>query len=345
MKPLTAFLLLALGVVALAAGWHWGARGALSARDTLAAGRPALPDFAAALDRAAVIRIAHQGRTLELRRKGEIWGIADRGDYPVLPARVHALLTGLVELRLIEPRTNDPADYPRLGLEDPSPTAGSTLLQVQSTGGTTLAALLIGHQRVRGGTEAAPELYLRHPGEARAWLAEGALEVDPDPQNWFDRDILNIDHDQVSAVAIAHGDTPALALVRAGTTLNLQSPPIPAGRTLDAAKLDDVAHALEFLSFTDVQPKAQEPGSSAGRATFTLADGETITARVRRAGEDVWARFDVAASDPKAAPKAAALQARLAGWAYKLGAWKAKALVPSLDDLLTPPAPAAPAAK
>jgi len=37
------------------------------------------------------------------------------------------------------------------------------------------------------------------------------------------------------------------------------------------------------------------------------------------------------------------LQARLAGWTYRLGGWKQKSLVPSLEDLKAP-APEKPAA-
>ncbi len=54
------------------------------------------------------------------------------------------------------------------------------------------------------------------------------------------------------------------------------------------------------------------------------------------------ARFDIA-GDGAAKAKAATLKARIAGWTYRIGAWKQIALVPSLTDLESKPDKAAPA--
>jgi hypothetical protein len=325
-------LLLVVGIAAIGGGWYWGAGTAPDAQETMGQGQLAFPGLALDLDQAASITILHQGKTLTLKRSGTGWGVADHGDYPVIPTRVHALLVALTELRLVERRTTDPAEFARLGLEDPSPTAGSTLLRVLDAKGHPLAELLVGHQRARAGGEGGEDLYVRRPVEAQAWLASGRLEVETDPQSWFDRDIANIDHSQVKSASVAHGET-HLEFAAEGDKFVLKAP--AEHPPLDEQKVEDVSRALEFLSFTDVLPAPQMPGTPDGDATFVLADGVHLTVAVTKAGDDAWGRFD-ATGEGEAAAKAKALHDRLNAWGYKLGSWKIKALVPTLDDLLAP---------
>ncbi len=105
---------------------------------------------------------------------------------------------------------------------------------------------------------------------------------------------------------------------------------------------------LETLTLQDVQPAKDAPGEQVAETIFTRDDGLAVTVRVLHAGKDVWARLAAAGPD-KVKDEAEKLNARLAGWSYQVGAWKEKALAPSLDDLKAPPpreaAPPAPAAK
>jgi hypothetical protein len=62
-------------------------------------------------------------------------------------------------------------------------------------------------------------------------------------------------------------------------------------------------------------------------------------------GPDYWALVsaEAAAGKPKAAREAKAINAKTAGWAYKLPPYKGQQLMTKLDSLLKPPP--APAAK
>jgi hypothetical protein len=338
MRPVVALFLLVLGAAAVACGWYFGTGTTETAQQTMGEGQLAFPGLAFDLEKATTMTLLHQGQTLKLDRNGQgVWGVADRGDYPVIATRVHALLSALTELRLLERRTTNPEEFAKLGLEDPSATAGSTLLRVLDAQGQPLAALLVGHQRVRAGGQGTEDVYVRRPVEAQAWLAEGRLDVSTDPQNWFDRDITNIDHTQVKSVAVTHGDT-HLEFAEDGDKLVLKAP--TEHKPLDDQKVEDVGRALEFLSFTDVQPAAKVPGEAGGDAVYTLANGVNLTAKLNKAGDDFWGEFD-ASGEGDAASAAKVLHDRLSGWAYKLASWKVKSLAPTLDDLLAP-APAQP---
>ena len=111
---------------------------------------------------------------------------------------------------------------------------------------------------------------------------------------------------------------------------------------LDDYKLDDVDRGLELLTFQDVQTDKEPVGDKIGQSVYTTSDGLAVTATVFKGDKDIWARFAATGND-KTKDEADKLNARLAGWTYQLGAWKQKALVPSLDDLKAP-APEKPAA-
>ena len=102
-----------------AAGWYFGAAHASRpSRPRVTAGTLVFPDLATKLQMPRRVEITHRGRPGD-RQARRIWGLADRGGYPVQPAKLRAMLTGLTELRLVEPRTADPAVRPPR-VEDPN---------------------------------------------------------------------------------------------------------------------------------------------------------------------------------------------------------------------------------
>lgn len=351
MKPRTLLILVVLGVAALAGGWYFGAATAPGEQANVDAGRLMFPDLAPKLQQATRIEVVHQAKPMDIDRKPDgTWGLADRDGYRVQEAKLRSMLTGLTELRLVEPRTSDPAEFGRLGVEDPDgTTSNSNLLRVLDAAGKPIVAVIVGHRRVRTQGNLPEQVYVRRPGENQAWLAEGSLQVDADPQLWFDRDIMNIDHARIARVDAVRGDS-TVTLARQDDKLAVTAP--PEHPKLDDYRVEDVSRALELLTFQDVQNDQKPAGEETGHAVFTTTDGLAVTVHVYHSGKDVWARFTAAGTDASKA-EADRLQARLAGWTYQLGAWKEKALVPGLDDLKAeekPPAtpdagPPAPAAK
>ena len=340
MRPRTLLALVVVGILAVAGGWYFGTAEKPSGQQTYSAGRLMFPDLTSRLQDAAHIEITHQGKTMALAKHGDAWGLADRGGYPVQSSKLRGMLTALTELRLVEPRTTDPAQFSRLGLEDPSGKEGtSDLLRVLDASGKPIVALIVGHRRVRTQGNVPEQVYVRRPDDNQTWLAEGSLQVDADPQQWLDRDIMNIDHARIATVAVTHGDE-TLEFARDGQKLVLKSP--ADHPPLDDYKVDDIDRGLELLTFQDVQADKDPVGDKVGQSVYTTADGLAVTATVFKGEKDIWARFSAAPapgrdSGEKSKDESDKLNARLSGWTYQLGSWKQKALVPSLDELKAPP--------
>ena len=138
------------------------------------AGMLAFPGLAARLPQAALLEIRRHDATLLVRRDGERWLLPDRNNYPIRDAKLRELLTGLSELRLMEPRGSDPANFARLGVDDPQ-TPGSTAshLRLLDAQGAPIIAVTLGRRRVRTQGNIPETIYIRRAGDAEAWAAEG----------------------------------------------------------------------------------------------------------------------------------------------------------------------------
>lgn len=303
----------------------------------------AFPAIAQRLSGAATLEVARHDGRVTLRREGERWLVVERGGYPARPERVRELLVGLAELRLTEPRTANPDLLSRLGLEDPlQPGATGTLLRVLDASGAPLAELVIGRRRVRTGGNLPETAYVRRPAETQAWLAEGRLPADHDPNLWLPRDIANLQRERLRDATIARAGAEPFAIRRAGDPDGgLALDPLPEGREADPERLAAIARAFEALTLTDVRREADAAGDALGTARFAFTDGLTVTVALRRDGETLWLI-------PRAegGEEAARLMARWDGFAYQIGAWQADMFLPEAASLLreAPAGPTPPAA-
>jgi hypothetical protein len=302
----------------------------------------AFPGLAQRLADAATIEVRRNDATLVVRRgAGGAWVLPAKADHPVRPEKVRELLVGLTELRLAEPRTANPEMLERLGLNDPSqPGSTASHLRVLDAQGAVIAELVIGRRRVRVQGNVPESVYVRRANENQAWLGEGRLPLDGDPNLWIDRDLANIARERVLSLSVTRaGEAPLVVRKERDADGKLTVvTPAEAGE-MDEISLDEISRAFEFLTFLDVRRAAEIPGERLGTGAFELTDNLRITATVNKDGEAIWVML-AAEGDAEAAR----LDARWRGWAYQVGQWKEKALVPRLEDLRKqPPAGEAPA--
>lgn len=329
MRGRTAILLIVLGCAALF--------GALSLRpidDTAptGAGQLAFQGISATLPNAARVEINAAGKAATLVLTNGNWGLAERDLYPITLSKLRSLLTGLAELRLIEPRTADRDQLARLGVDDPA-SVGSTAtgLLVRDASGAVLVDVILGHRRVRSQGGLPEAVYIRRPTETQSWLAEGQVPADADPQSWLVRELTDIPAEKIAHVVATRGaDT--LTFARTGDKFALAP---PGDVKLDEYRIEEVSRALSGLTMVDVR-KGPLPGTVLGSTAFATTDGLTVTVALSKDGPKLFASFTATG------PGAETL-AKLSGWAFEVSDWREKSLLPALADLkAAEPAPPAP---
>jgi len=321
MRTRQAVLLLLLGISTVIAALRLGPTEIPPSPEM---GQPVFPGIAPKLAQAARIEISGGGKSTTLIAQGDGWGVAERGLYPAQPQKLRALFAGLGELRLIEPRTSNPVLFARLGVDDPSKSGSTAVsLRVRTADGGTLAELVLGHSSLRTQGGLPQSVYLRRPSDTSAWLAEGAVAAEADPQSWLVRDIIDIPRARIAQVDVQH-DSALIVLTRDGEAMHLANP--PPGK-LDTYHIDEIGQALEGVTLADVQ-RGVLPGTPAGSAVFTTTDGLAIGVTLSKDGKLLWASFTATGPGAEA-------YARLTGWVFQLPEWRESVLAPSQADLMS----------
>jgi len=250
------------------------------------------------------------GSHTTLRKAADGWTVVER-EYPADAQRVRELVLNLASLKVVERKTQDPANYARLGVETPdSPTAGSTLVEVVA--GKKTWSLIVG----KGADGRA--VYVRKPAEAVSLLAAPVITVDPDQKRWIDRLLVDLPGASVHDVAVKTASGPAYVLTRAARgSEDLSVTPVPKGRkAVTSMSLGTQTEALAGFHFDDVRT-APSPAAATDTATFRTFDGQVIEFAGRREGDKAFVTIatrrdpELAAKFPE--PPAAAPPAPAAG--------------------------------
>jgi hypothetical protein len=297
------------------------------------------------------IEIHSAGRTVTLRGAGGDWAVVEKHDFPADPAKVRALLEGLAELTLVEPRTADPARHAALDLDPPdAPSARGVLVRVLGEGDAELAAVVLGKARVSAG-QGPREMFVRRPNENQTWLASGAVDVLRTPPLWLRAEAFDLPQARVREVRIQHPGAAPLALVRAKAdeAFRLEAP-LPKGRTPRASTVNAAAYGLQHLPLQDVyQPdEVTADWSQATAVDFVTFDGLVVTARVVTMNGTPYLRLSAALADDateqqreSGAGEAERINHDCDGWVYVVPPHTVVTFTPKLDDLLEPLPPPA----
>jgi hypothetical protein len=281
-------------------------------------------------------------------RRGEDggWTMSEKHGYPVSADRVKKAVVALSDLRVLEPKTAKPELYAKIGVQAID-AEGSEAVRIglQDGGEQELAALLVGKTRKAESGAAPAEVYVREPDAARAWLVEGHLDVKDDPLTWLDPRMLKVERKRVNRVVTTHPDGERIEVEQSADspeTFKLLN--VPEGRKAKSSyTIDAVAGGLAALAFQDVALADDidfREGATVSR--IETSDGLRVTTRVVEREDARWlsveAAFDkaLAAADAdttEVEKEVAEINARAAGWAYKISTYDAENLTRRMADL------------
>jgi hypothetical protein len=302
------------------------------------------PDVEPNLNKISAVTVTTSSRKITIKRSDKGWVVPELDGYPVPFEKVKTALVDLSKLRFLEAKTSDPARYARLEVEElKAKDAKSKRVEVRNTDGKVIAAAIIGKRNDslfgadRGGT------YVRNDGDPRVWLAEGIVRLGTKPVDWVARGVVDLDSKDVKSVDIREPDGKEFSIRREKkTTEDFKLGIIPKGKAQRGQwETNQMPKALEKLNFDDIK-LARELKFSGGPyiTVFTTFDGFKIRSEAAKLGKEYWARFSVSADGAKGPDlektkkRAAAMNARVSGYVYKISESAGKRLVCTLVNLL-----------
>lgn len=327
---------------------------------TIASGGPVFPGLVDRLRDVATVVVQAQGAPLTVRRVDGGWGLADRGDYPVEPDAVPALARSLVQLEKIEPKTDQPALYKRIGVEDlDAPAARSTEVTLKTADGATIANLIVGEQAADVGTSAAT--YIRIPGEAQSWLARGTIEAHADPRDWVQKRLFDIPAADIREIKVVHPDKSTVTVLRDTGAGTAGGPGKAAEKAADGTPpgaegaggegmfrlaevppakmklkrpdgIESMTEALSNVMLDDLADAGshQFPADKTTHVKVIRTDGTAIAFDLVEQDNGLWLRFA-----PDAAP--ASLPAAGRSLVFRVPTWKFSPLERKLSEIVETP--------
>ena len=348
MKP-RSFIVLAVltAVFVVAAIWSVGNQRGLT---SIAADRErAFPDLIENVNDVATVAIVSNKAKFTIARANDGWGLAEKGGYKVSFEKVKSAIVGLGELKLLESKTADAARYERLQVETPgSLEAKSVGIELKDKDGKVLASGIIGKRHVGLFGQGGGGTYLRRGGDALSWLAEGIVDLGPEPNDWLIRDIVNLEAEEISRAVLRQPDGAEITVSRADKAAkDYVVAGIPEGRKLkDSSEGRNLAGGLWRLTFEDVKPAqdlafAEKPYV----AEYETFDGLKVRIEMTMLDTVVWGRFTASAEDAKGddkaiealEKKAAEITERAKGWVYELSPGEGEKLTTKIEDILEQP--------
>lgn len=289
--------LMGLAVAAVAALgialWLSGERAPVREVDV---GTALIPGLEAGLNNITQISIRNAEAGTTLVRNDQTWGVAERSGYPADVAKLREQLIKLARAKLLEPKTANPANYARLGVEDPmSPEAGGVMLSIDGVGDPI--HLVIGDYTARAGDGT----YVRFVDKEQSWLAGANLSLDAEVAGWLTKEVMNISSDRIAAVRLTYPDENSLKISKANADeTNYSVEALPDGRELtsDSAP-NSIANALSSLRLDDVRDSADVDLATEAVTTsvYETFDGLRITASGFESEDKRFVAFEVAFAD------------------------------------------------
>jgi hypothetical protein len=302
--------LLILSVIALglagAAVWVITSSRPQSAAASLSGGA-LFPELRSRVNDVTRIRITTADETYTLARTDGVWGLVEKGGYPVSLDQVKSLVVGLSELDFVEEKTASPELFARLDVQDPgsAPDAASRRVELFDANDRLLADLIVGREvTASGGGE--PHRYVRRPASGPALEASGRLVIAEGSTDLLDRQIAKLERKRVRDVTITHPDGEVLVVQRPSLeTEDFTVTGLPEGAELSwPGVAGGVAGALEYITLEDVRPADESFDTAAATsARFTTFDGLVVVAHtLEQEGKlllRVRAEYDESARQPE----------------------------------------------
>ncbi len=324
---------------------------------TVFGGGTLLPDFESVANQVTNISISNSdaGENLEIRRDGSSWVVTERDNYPAQLSTIRQLIIALADARIVEEKTANPDNYPRLGVAEPGTDGSGT--KVALSGDNFAYSVIIGDVAQRNFR------YARVADNPTSYLIDQNPDLPTDVGGWLADSLVDVPAGRIRRVSISHADGESITIEKSEEAqTDFAVVGIPEGRELSYATVaNGIGGALTGLTLEDVRAAGEvQPSTS---VLFETWDGLTIEADVVEEDGDTWVTFaaqalmpaefpaedgadvsdeptDADTTAPTAAPspreQADEINSRVSGWQYSLAGYKRDLLVKRWDDILKP---------
>lgn len=263
-----------------------------------------LPDFAADMPQVRIITITTKDGAYNFVRKGGVWVMPERNDFPISAAALSGLAKSLSDITFKAQRTSDPSQFARLSVDDPNPDSDGALISIKGSTGQLLHSLYVGQK--------AEAIFVRKAGSNDVFEVSGDMPIMSSPAAWLEMSVVEITPETIASVSGQRVGEAGYDIVR-----RPDGGFAPVG---GRANVTATAAAIALTKWAPLDVKAASTLSSnpVGSHATTLRDGTIINvaAYQERDGDWVVLSGNTVSGEPNAATNT--LNLRTDGWAFRL---------------------------
>ena len=258
------------------------------------------------------------------------WVVTERNGYHADVNKLGLLISALADAVSVEEKTSNPANYARLGVDDPGEGGSGVLVSID--GPNLTHAVILGKAAQR------EFRYARVPGEATSYLIDQNPAIPESAGGWLIAEILDIPSSRIRKVSIVHNDGETIVIEKTDQAqTDYAVVDVPEGRELNYATVgNSIAGALAGLELDDVRQRVDAPVSTS--VDFDTWDGIKLSVAIIDDDETAWLTFAATSTsvdeEETTENEAATINKRLADWQYQIAEYKKNLLIRRWDDLL-----------
>ncbi len=210
----------------------------------------------------AQIAVKHGTNELALVKQGELWRVAQRGNYPANFSEISSLLLKLKDLKIVQSEQVGASQLSRLELA-PSGTNLPTTAEFRDASGKAIKTLLLGKKHLRKG-QGSPMGDMDDPGwpdgryvkadaasDQVALVSDPLANLEPKPEDWLNKDFFKIEKARTISVTFPTATNSwKFSRETEGGELKLAEP--KPGEELDSSKAAGAGSPFSSASFSDV---------------------------------------------------------------------------------------------
>ncbi|NOZ54985.1 MAG: DUF4340 domain-containing protein [Gammaproteobacteria bacterium] len=277
-----------------------------SSHEITGSGNKVFPELFSRINDVSHINLQQKEDTTTLIKENEVWLVKQSDNYPAAVNKVRELLMGVAHLVRVEPKTQKPENYAKLGVQDVN-ADDSTSKQITIIAGKDeyLADMIIGNEKPARGDTTKLEYYIRETNTPLTWLVEGTLPKQWEPKIWLDTDIISIERDRIQQVRVTHSDGEVTYIHRDNPEtrdFTLDSL-LENEKILAPYEVNNIATTFTTMRFESVVSEANTTLSSqqpAFTAVLTSFDGLEITMQSYKEGDNYLSRYSARYNEPHA---------------------------------------------
>lgn len=265
----------------------------------------------------ARVTIKSAAGEVNLVKKGDVWTVKERSDYPANFEDLAGLLRKIADVKTVQDVKVGPSQMPRLELVEPGKgdKAGTAVLFANAEG-KAIGGLLLGKKQMRGGEEqndmgfGAPPggfavgRYVRTVDGTKVSLVSETFDsADPKPEKWLVKDFIKVENPKTVKLA-GSTDQRKWGVTRDSASAEWKLIDPKADEKIDAGKTSSMGSVLSSVSLADVlapDAKAAEHGLDQPTvATVETFDGFTYEVQIGKIeNENYPVQVKVSATFPK----------------------------------------------